>query len=152
MNLSLTTGQIPELCKYAQVTPISKGGDTSDMNEYRPISILPVITKCIEFFVNEQLTSYFEENNLLTNHQYGFRKNNSTTYLMLDLFDKIYDSKSQANKPAIIFLDIKKAFDTVDHAILIKKLKFYGVDGNVILWLRNYLQGRYQCTRIGKKI
>ena len=66
VNLSLKTGQIPELCKYAQVTPISKGGDTSDMNDYRPISILPVITKCIEFFVNDQLTRYFEENNLYT--------------------------------------------------------------------------------------
>ncbi len=71
---------------------------------------------------------------------------------MLDLFDNIYDSKSKANKPAIIFLDIKKAFDTVDHEILIKKLKFYGVDGNVILWLTNYLKDRYQCTRIGKNV
>jgi retron-type reverse transcriptase len=71
---------------------------------------------------------------------------------MLDLFDNIYDSKSKSNKPAIIFLDIKKAFDTVDHEILIKKLKFYGVDGTVILWFRNYLKDRYQCTRVGDNI
>ena len=149
VNLSLKSGQIPESCKYARVTPISKGGDASELDNYRPISILPLITKCIEFFVNEQLTSYFEENELLTKHQYGFRKNHSTTYLMLDLFDKIYDSKSKGNKPAIIFLDVKKAFDTVDYEILIKKLKFYGVEGTVILWLENYLKNRYQCTKIG---
>ncbi len=85
VNLSLKTGEIPESCKYARVTPISKGGDISDVDNYRPISILPLIAKCIEFFVNEQLTSYFEQNELLTTHQYGFRKNHSTTYLMLDL-------------------------------------------------------------------
>ena len=134
------------------MTPVLKGGDCNDPNNYRPISILPVITKCIEYFVNEQLTRYFEENNLLTKHQYGFRKNHSTTYLMLDLFDNIYDSKSSSNLPAIIFLDIKKAFDTVDHEILIKKLKFYGLDGTVILWFRNYLKNRYQCTKLGGKV
>ncbi len=73
-------------------------------------------------------------------------------HLMLDLFDNIYDSKSKGNKPAIIFLDVKKAFDTVDYEILIKKLKFYGVDGTVILWLENYLKNRYQCTKIGDSI
>ena len=71
---------------------------------------------------------------------------------MLDLFDNIYDSKAKGNKPAIIFLDVKKAFDTVDYEILIKKLKFYGVEGTVILWLENYLKNRYQCTKIGDSI
>ena len=148
VNLSLTTGQVPEFCKYAQVTPIPKGGDCNDPNNYRPISILPILTKCIEYFVNEQLTEFVEENNILTSQQYGFRKNHSTTYLMLDLFDQIFDSKGKSYTPGIIFLDIKKAFDTVDHCILIKKLKFYGLDGTVILWFENYLSGRYQCTKI----
>ena len=71
---------------------------------------------------------------------------------MYDLFDNIYDSKANGNIPSILFLDIKKAFDTVDHEILVKKLQFYGVDGNVILWLENYLKGRYQCTKIGNRI
>ncbi|MCP4437680.1 MAG: reverse transcriptase family protein, partial [Aureispira sp.] len=150
--MSLKTGVVPQLCKFAQVTPILKGGNDDDPNNYRPISILPVIAKCIEYFVNEQLTNYFENNNLLTKHQYGFRKNNSTTYLMFDLFDNIYDSKSSSKVPAILFLDIKKAFDTVDHEILIEKLKFYGVDGTVILWFKNYLENRYQCTRLGSKV
>ena len=87
------------------------------------VVILSVLSECIETSVNEQFTNYFENNNLLTNHQYGFRKNHSSTYLTLDMFDKLFDSKSIGNPPAIIFPDIKKAFDTVDHKILIDKLK-----------------------------
>ena len=131
VNLSLRTGQFPDSCKQAVVTPIFKGGDNYDPNDYRPISILSIVSKCIEYCANEQLSAYFENNNLLTEHQYGFRKNHSTTYLTLEMFDKLFDSKQKHNTPAIIFLDIKKAFDTVDHKILIDKLKFYGVDGIV---------------------
>ena len=69
-----------------------------------------------------------------------------TTYLMLDIFDNIFESKANSHTPGIIFLDIKKAFDTVDHNILIDKLKFYGAEGTVILWFQNYLKDRYQCT------
>ena len=113
---------------------------------------MPLVSKCIENCVNEQLTDYFESNKLLNIHQYGFRKNHSTTYLTLDMFDKIFDSKSKGNTPAIIFLDIKKAFDTVDHKILIDKLKFYGLDGTVILWVKNYLSDRKQATKfLGEK-
>ena len=119
---------------------------------YRPISILPLISKCIENSVNEQLTDFFESNKLLSIHQYGFRKNHCTTCLTLDMFDKIFDSKSKGNTPAIIFLDIKKAFDTVDHKVLIEKLKFYGADGTVILWIKNYLSDRKQATKfLGEK-
>ena len=131
---------MPDFGKIAQVTPIFKEEDPSDYDNYRPISILPIISKCIEDNVNLQTTDYFESNNLLSENQFGFRKNHSTTFLAQDMFDNIFDSKSKGNTPAIIFLDIKKAFDTVDHKILIEKLKFYGVDGTVILWYENYLQ------------
>ena len=152
VNLSLSTGQFPDSCKQAVVSPIFKGGDSNDPNDYRPISILPIVSKCIENSANEQLSEYFDRNKLLTDNQYGFRKNHSTTYLTLDMFDKIFDSKSKGNIPAIIFLDIKKAFDTVDHKILIDKLKFYGVVGTVILWIENYLSGRKQATKfLGNK-
>ena len=90
VNLSLTNGIVPSFCKLAQVSPILKGGDNNDPNNYRPISILPIIGKCIEYFVNKQLTNYMEGNKLLSSQQYGFRKNHSTTYLMLDLFDEVY--------------------------------------------------------------
>lgn len=152
VNLSLKTGVVPSFCKIAQVTPILKSGDIENSNNYRPISILPIIAKCIEYFVSVQLTEYMEDNDLFSSHQYGFRKNHSTTYLMLDLFDEIYDNKSKSHKPAIIFLDIKKAFDTVNHSILVKKLEYYGVQGTALKWFQNFLSGRYQCTKVGSRI
>lgn len=152
INLSLVNGGFPGFCKYAQVTPIWKGGDSSDFDNYRPISILPIIGKCIEYFVSVQLTEYMESNNLFTDQQYGFRKNNSTTYLMFDLFDDIYESKSKSKKPGIIFLDIKKAFDTVDHKILLDKLEYYGIKGIALMWFKNFLSDRYQCTKVDKKL
>ena len=148
VNLSMKSGIMPMACKIASVTPILKNGNPNDPNNYRPISILLLLGKCIEYFVNQQLTEYVETNKLLTNHQYGFRKDHSTTFLMLNLFDKIFMSKESLKKPAIVFLDIKKAFDTVSHKVLLEKLKFYGVDGFVIKWFQSYLGGRKQCTKI----
>jgi len=150
VNQSLTTGIVPKICKKACVTPIHKSGDKLDSNNYRPISILSIMGKCIEYFVSKQLTHYMETNNLFCDRQYGFRKNHSTTYLMLDLFDEIYTCKTNSKKPAIIFLDIKKAFDTVSHDILIDKLKHYGIDGVVLRWFNSFLADRYQCTKVGK--
>ena len=152
VNLSLRNGVVPSLCKKARVTPLHKAGARDDPNNYRPISILPFIGKLIENFVCKQLTNYMEENRLFTRHQYGFRKNHSTTYLMFDLMDEIYQSKSKLYKPGIIFLDIKKAFDTVNHEILIQKLAYYGVGGTVLTWFKNFLADRRQCTRINGKV
>ena len=152
INLSLQTGIMPDLCKIATVTPIHKGGDQTDPSNYRPISILPILGKAIEFFVNSQLTQYLDDTGYICKEQYGFRKDHSTTYLMLDLFDKIYDSKSKSKSPAIVFLDIKKAFDSVSHNILLKKLKHYGIDGIVLSWFESFLSDRMQKTKIGDKI
>ena len=148
VNLSLKTGIMPAACKVAIVSPILKGGDVDDPNNYRPISILPLLGKCIEYFVNQQLSDYVEQNGLLTDNQYGFRKDHSTTFLMLELFDKIFMAKESGKKPAIVFLDIKKAFDSVNHDVLLKKLKHYGVDGYVIKWFESYLTNRLQCTKL----
>jgi len=152
VNLSLNTGVVPTLCKKARVTPIHKAGMKDDPNNYRPISILPLVGKLIEYFVGKQLTDYMEENKLFIRHQYGFRKNHSTTYLMYDLMDEIYMSKSKSYKPGIIFLDLKKAFDTVNHEILLQKLAYYGIGGIALTWFKNFLSCRYQCTRINGKL
>ena len=148
VNLSLKTGIVPSICKRARVAPIHKAGDKSNPNNYRPISILPFIGKIIEYFVSQQLTEYMEDNRLFSRHQFGFRKNHSTNYLMFDLIDEIYKSKSKCFKPGIIFLDIKKAFDTVNHDILLEKLKYYGIGGIVLIWFQNFLTNRYQCTKL----
>ena len=94
VNLSLRTGVMPDSCKIAVVTPIHKCGDLEDPGNYRPISILPILSKTIEYFVNSQLTQYLDDRGLLSNCQYGFRKDHSTSYLMLDLFDRIYTALS----------------------------------------------------------
>ena len=105
---------MPKLCKQALVTPIyNSEGDKQDPENYRPISILPLLGKCIEYFVNQQLTNYVQDNNILNNQQYGFRMDSSTTFLMLDLFDKIDASKEKGFKPAVIFLDIKNALHLI---------------------------------------
>ena len=152
VNLSLKTGIMPENCKIATVTPIHKGGDVNNPGNYRPISILPILGKTIEFFVNSQLSQYLDDRGLISDHQYGFRKDHSTTYLMLDLFDQIYTAKSKQHHPAIIFLDIKKAFDTVNHNILITKLEHYGIKGTALKWFKSFLSGRKQRTRVGCRI
>ena len=153
INESLTSGIMPVACKKALITPVYKGeGDKLDPGNYRPISILPLLGKCIEYFVNKNLTEYIDKNKILTDRQFGFRKDNSTTYLMLELFDYIYSSKEKSKKPGIIFLDIKKAFDTVNHDILLKKLSHYGFTGTVLKWFKSYLNNRYQSTKLGKKI
>ena len=153
INKSLSSGIMPEICKKALITPVYKGeGDKLDPGNYRPISILPLLGKCIEYFVNQDLLNYINENSILNERQFGFRKDNSTMYLMLELFDKIYSSKESGKMPAILFLDIKKAFDSVNHKILLKKLEHYGIKGNVLKWFENYLSCRYQSTRLGTKI
>ena len=150
VNLSLAAGIFPSMCKYARVAAIHKGGEKDDPNNYRPISILPILGKSIEYLVHNQLSRYCEDNNILSDHQYGFRKNSSTTYLINDLMDSLYDYKDTNLTPSLLFLDIKKAFDTVDHGLLIEKLKFYGVNGTVILWIESFLSDRYQATRVGQ--
>ena len=153
INKSLSSGIMPALCKQALITPVYKGeGDKLQPGNYRPISILSLLGKCIEYFVNQNLINYLDENGILNGRQFGFRKDNSTTYLMLELFDRIYSAKEKGNKPAVIFLDIKKAFDTVNHDLLLKKLKYYGLSGTVYSWFKSYLSGRYQSTKLGKRI
>ena len=152
VNLSLKTGHVPACCRVARVSPIHKTGDPADPSNFRPISILPLVGKVIEYFVYDQLSNHINNNHILSNQQFGFRNNHSTTFLMLDLFDKIYTAKERKNTPGIIFLDIKKAFDSVSRNILIEKLKHYGITGVALKWFESYLSARYQYTKVGRKL
>ena len=124
--------------KTAKVIPIHKTGEKSLMKNYRPISILPVVSKIIENVMHTQLTDYFPLNKLFTSQQYGYRANRSTELAVLELMDTNLDNMNRKLTPVNVYIDRSKAFDCLDHNILLSKLKFYGLNDNAIKLLKNY--------------
>jgi hypothetical protein len=149
INQSITTGIVPDQIKIAEVIPIYKGKDSNpnEFGNYRPISLLPAFSKVIEKTVHHQLYRYLHYNHLLNKDQYGFRANHSTEYAAIDLIDRLKDSLSANKTPFTVFLDLSKAFDTLDHRILLKKLKHYGIRDIELKWFENYLGGRQQYVK-----
>ena len=119
INQVLNTGTFPDKLKIAKVIPIFKKGDPSLFENYRPISLLPAISKVLEKIIALQLSSYFEKNKLLFDNQYGFRAKHSTEHAALELIDRITNKMDTNEIPLNIFLDLSKAFDTIDHSILL---------------------------------
>ena len=144
VNQSLNTGIFPKQLKISKVIPLYKKDDASLYNNYRPISLLPIISKILEKVVHEQLSSYLSEHKLLFNSQHGFRKNHSTETASLEFIDKIFKHLDNDETPISIFLDLTKAFDTLDHGILLNKLSFYGIKNVSLNWFRSYLSDRCQ--------
>ena len=130
-NQSLNTGIFPEKLKIAKVIPIHKKGSLNDISNYRPISLLPSISKILEKLIFKQLSTYLNEHKLLYDRQYGFRAGHSTELASIELIDKITQEI-----PISIFLDLLKAFDTLDHVILLQKLNYYGIKSVELKLLR----------------
>jgi len=144
INLSLSTGQFPDSLKVARVTPIHKAADKSDMSNYRPISVLPTLSKIFERIAYNQLYSYLEYHNILTRCQYGFRIKKSTTLALLNQLQYLYSKLDSDEYVLSLFLDFRKAFDCVRHDILIEKLEKYGIRGIALDWFTSYLSDRKQ--------
>ena len=144
INQSLCTGIFPSSLKIAKISPIFKKGDPHLTDNYRPISLLPIISKIFEKVVFLQLYDYLIKYNLLYDSQYGFRKFHSTEFAALEFTDKIIYNLDQGKIPLAIYLDLSKAFDTIDHSILINKLQYYGVTGMSLYWFQSYLSDRKQ--------
>ena len=144
INQSINTGIFPEKLKIAKVVPVFKKGDTTKLENYRPISLLPSVSKIFEKIAQTQLLDYFESNSLLCPSQYGFRQRHSTEHAILEFVDRIISDMDQGFNPIAIFLDLSKAFDTLDHQILIQKLKYYGIKNKTLNWLTSYLTNRKQ--------
>ena len=146
INKSLETGIIPPQLKMSRVNPVFKGGAKTDMGNFRPISILPFFVKIIEKIVFGQLYEYLNNNSLLCAHQSGFRPKHSTMSSLLNLTENILDSLDKGDMVGLVTLDLRKAFDTVDHQLLLRKLKRKGICDIALKWLDDYLSCRYQCT------
>ena len=144
MNLSFSTGIFPDKLKMARVVPILKKGDKSIPGNYRPISILPIISKLFEKLVNNRIVNFLERNEILYNHQYGFRHGYNTKLSLINLINQITKYTDEGRITVGVFIDFAKAFDTINHTILLKKLEHYGIRGIALEWFRNYLKNRQQ--------
>ena len=157
INQSLTSGIFPDDLKTAKILPVYKKEDEHYFDNYRPISLLPSISKVFEKIAHQQLFTYLSRNKLLYKHQYGFIEDRSTELAVLEFLDRIYSHLDAGNIPISIFLDLSKAFDTIDHNILCSKLTHYGISGTELNWFRSYLTDRTQyvfiegsCSKLNK--
>ena len=148
INLSIRSGCFPEEWKISQVLPLYKEDIKSDPNNYRPVSILPVVSKITEKVIFKQLYEYLTDNNLLPVSQHGFRPMHSTLTALLEVTNNWYLNIDDGLLNSVLFLDFKKASDTVDHSILLKKLQLYGLDSHAVQWFKSYLSNRFQSTLV----
>ena len=143
-NSSLKNAVFPDIWKKAMVTPIFKAGLKTNVNNYRPISVISVFSRMLERLLHDQLFDFLSMNKQLTSNHAAFRKLYSTVTSLISSTDYWYENKDYSQVNLAIFLDLKKAFDTVDHSILVKKLSSYGIRDKVGEWFESYLQNREQ--------
>ena len=147
-NTSLETSQFPDSWKIARVSPIFKDGDKTEKSNYRPISVLPVVSRLFEKLVFNQLYQYLNDNCFVNSNQSGFRELHSTVTCLLKNTDDLYSGMDTGNLAGMVFVDLKKAFYTVDHQILCGKLESYGVLHRELAWFGSYLSNRVQYCRV----
>lgn len=146
-NLTIANNEIPQVWKSAYVLPLLKGGDPSSLNNYRPISKLCILAKVLEKLISEQLKDFLDTHGLLSRHQSGFRKQHSTITATMKVVNDIIEALDCRKYCAALFLDLSKAFDTVDHALLTDNLHKIGLSEQAVHWFSNYLAGRTQCVQ-----
>ena len=150
INQTFVAGIVPDEMKLAKVVPIHKSGNVHIFNNYRPISLLPAFSKLMEKTVAIRLISFLNSSNILFKHQYGFRKKHSTIHPILHLLKSVSESNDKPSRDVTLalFLDLSKAFDTINHTTLLAKLSHYGIRGTSNNWFRSYLTGRKQYTEV----
>ena len=151
-NKCIQTGIFPQYLKKAKVIPIHKGDSKMLAANYRPISLLPIIGKIFEKIIFSRFTDFISKYKLLYRKQYGFQKGKSTEHALIDIHEKILTALENRESPCCILLDFAKAFDTVDHKILLDKLYYYGIRGNAHQLIKSYLTDREQCVQINNTL
>ena len=142
----------PNILKKATIVPIFKGGDRCQIGNYRPISLLPLINKIFESLLYSRLYDFFQEHKLISDNQFGYLRNRSTSQAVLKLIDHALPAINKKNYSLVTMVDLSKAFDCVSHRMLVAKLERYGVRGDALSLLSSYLQSRKQCVRVTNKL
>ena len=143
-NHLMEIGKFPDELKLGKITPVYKKDDKELLENYRPISTLPIFAKIFEKIIYSRLYSFLTSKGILHEKQFGFRKQHSTSHALNYSIDKIKNCLSNGNHVLGIFIDLSKAFDTIDHAILIDKLEYYGIRGRALTLFKSYLSNRKQ--------
>jgi len=141
-NLSITTSKFPNKCKQAKLKPLFKKGSKTEPTNYRPISLLPIISKIIEKVIHEMTLNYLDKFNILYKYQSGFRTNYSTNSCLSFLSNKVLTGFEKGMLTDMILIDLQKAFDTIDHDILLKRMIYLGFSNSTIGWFKSYLEDR----------
>ena len=149
LNVFHLTGQFPLSWKVARVTQVSKGGSLTECDNYRPISILPNVSKVHEFFANLNLMQYAQQFDLIGQHQFAYARNSSTTVALIKAVDSWKMAIDSGEKIVSAFLDLMKAFDIIDHNTLLNRMRNNGVTGIELKWFNSYLKERYQYVSCG---
>ena len=144
INMSLRTGQVPNEWKQANVLPLFKSDNATELDNYRPVSILPVLSKVLERVVGTQFIDYLESNRLLYKFQFGFRRQHSTNLAVTFFTDSVRRAMDNGQLTGPVFINLRKAFDTVDYSCLLEKLKPIGVHSQEYVWFTDYLFNRHQ--------
>ena len=141
---SMSTGTVPKFYKTSNIAPLHKKGSRAIAGNYRPVSLTSHIIKIYERVLRKQMVVHLEENNLLNSKQHGFRSGKSCLTQLLHHFDDIIEALSNGDDMDAIYLDYAKAFDKVDHQLLIRKLQLYGFHPKIIIWIESFLTNRTQ--------
>ena len=149
-NQFILTGILPDDLKVAIISPVHKSGDKANYINYRPISVLSTMSKVFEKLISKQLFKKLETNNIRSSHRTGFRKNQlkQSFLLLISITNKWLINKDQGYLNGVIFLDLTKAFDSIDHNILLIKMKLCGLTDHSLKWFRSYLKNRRQLCKI----
>ena len=147
-NLSIRLSKFPDKCKIALLKPLFKKGSKLEAKNYRPISLLPLVSKIFEKVIHSQTQTYLDKNDILYKFQSGFRQNHSTDTALSYLTNKIQSAFDKGFYAGMILIDLQKAFDTIDHEIFLKKLDCLGFGAETIAWYRSYLEDRYFVVNI----